>query len=360
MRMTKINALIFSIVTSFMLFTGTLAPVSAATPSPISQSKGVSLTTSPIVSELSAKPGTSTTTTLQVMNNTTAPLQINLVVQTFRAYGTSGKAQIITPKSGDSFINWVTFSKDNFVAQPGVWTPIQMTINVPSYAGLGYYYAILFKPSIPIAQGKHLNTFKSSNAILVLLNAQSSNEKPKLELTSFTSEKHIYEYLPATFDVTVHNVGNIFLPPSGNIFISKSNEFSNKNVLSTLDINPAQGNVLPGSNRIYTSQWTDGAPVFVPKTLGSQPITDSQGNTIYQLKWNFDKNKFRFGKYYAKLVLVYNNGTRDVPTVSVVSFWVIPWKLIILAILILVTIGGLIYAVFHLLKKSKKQSKWRA
>jgi hypothetical protein len=34
--------------------------------------------------------------------------------------------------------------------------------------------------------------------------------------------------------------------------------------------------------------------------------------------------------------MVYDNGTRDVPMEAYVSFWVVPWRVIIFAILILV------------------------
>jgi hypothetical protein len=34
--------------------------------------------------------------------------------------------------------------------------------------------------------------------------------------------------------------------------------------------------------------------------------------------------------------MVYDNGTRDVPMEAYVSFWVVPWRVIIFAILIIV------------------------
>jgi hypothetical protein len=360
--MTKLKTLMISLFTIGIFSIMVALPVSAASlinPAPATQSKGVSLTTSPVYTVLTAKPGTSVSSTIQVMNNTSTPLNITMQVQTFRNGGTGGQAQIITPGAGQGFIKWVTFSQNSFTAQPGVWTPVQMTIDVPTYAGLGYYFAILVKPSTTIAGGNHTNTLKSSNAVLVLLNAQTNNEQLKIALTSFTSAKHIYEYLPAEFNVSVYNNGNIFLAPYGNIFISKTSNFSK--IIDVLPVNAEQGNVLPGATRIYTSTWSDGFPVFVPKTLGGQPVTDSSGKKIYQLQYNFSQNsKFRFGKYYAKVVLVYNNGTRDVPQTAIVSFWVIPWKIIILLIIFIAIIVGTIYLLIRLSRKVKKQTKWQA
>jgi len=46
-------------------------------------------------------------------------------------------------------------------------------------------------------------------------------------------------------------------------------------------------------------------PVFAPRQAGGQPLTDKNGKPIEQLNWNFAQaNRLRFGKYYAKMVLV--------------------------------------------------------
>jgi hypothetical protein len=42
----------------------------------------------------------------------------------------------------------------------------------------------------------------------------------------------------------------------------------------------------------------------------------------------------RFGHYTAHLVMVYDDGNRDVPLEAYVSFWVIPWRLVIGLIII--------------------------
>lgn len=351
--MIKLRTLIFSVTLGFVL------ALSGSLPAWTLSAQGSSLTTSPISVDLTAKPGTSVSTTLQVMNNNPLPVNINLQTDTFRASGTTGQAQILVPGPSDDFINWVTYSQNNFIAQPGIWNQVKMTISLPSYAALGYYFAVLFKPSVVSHTGNHTTLLKGSNAILVLLNAESSNEHAKVTVTSFTSDKKIYEYLPATFSIKVYNNGNIYLPPHGNIFISSDSNF--KTIIDSLNINAASGNVLAGTSRIYSVQWTDGFPVFVPRTIAGQTVQNKQGNPVEQLKWDFSQtNKFRFGKYYAKMVLVYNNGTQDVPITATVSFWIIPWKLILLFILFIACIVGLVILVIYLSHKVRKQTKWRA
>jgi hypothetical protein len=47
-----------------------------------------------------------------------------------------------------------------------------------------------------------------------------------------------------------------------------------------------------------------------------------------QINWN-KLTSFRIGRYTANLLLVYDNGTRDVPMQSTITFWILPWKVIL-------------------------------
>jgi hypothetical protein len=75
--------------------------------------------------------------------------------------------------------------------------------------------------------------------------------------------------------------------------------------------------------------------------------------------WDWGKaQNFRFGKYTAKAIVVYNDGQRDIPIEAAIEFWVIPWKLL-LAVLIIAAL--LVVGVVTILKKtvllSKKSNK---
>jgi hypothetical protein len=294
---------------------------------------GSSLTTTPVSSVLHTTPGHPVSTTIGIENNTLEPYKISLELQTFRPYGTDGQAQIVKPNQNAPYVNWVHFSEDNFIAQPNAWEKVQMTIDPPSTAGLDYYYAVLVRPTPLSGSTKNIG-LNGYNAVLVLLDIESPNAKAQLTVNSFSTSHGLYEYLPATFNIAVRNTGNVFLAPQGDIFISRTKDF--KHLLSTIPINSSQGNVIPGSERVYSQKWTSGFPAFVQNTVDGQPVTDGNGDPVEHLNWNFTQaNQLRFGKYYAKMAFVYNNGTSDVPVQAVVAFWVIPWK-ILTAIVILV------------------------
>lgn len=341
----------------------TLSTILSAQTTSAAAAPALSLTTTPVSLDLTIHPGTSTTKTLQLMNNTAQPIPINMSLDVFGAYGTTGQAAITAPKASDVSSDYVHFSPSSFIAQPGKWSQVQMTIKLPSNASLGYYFAVIFKPVLANPLVTKSAIIKGSNAVLVLVDTQSSNEVRQVEIGNFSVSKKLYEYLPATFTVSIHNTGNIFLAPTGDIFISRSSNLTH--ALTTLSVNAGSGNVLPNSYRNFQEVWSDGFPVFQDKLVNGHVVTDKKGNDILKLKWNFaDSNKFRFGKYYAGLTLIYNNGTRTIPLTAVVSFWVIPWKLLLLALIPLLlvlygfwSIGRAIYRRLKRLKKANKASK---
>ena len=292
---------------------------------------GSYLTTSPISVDLTIKPGQSQSTTLAVQNDSSVPETITVKLDKFAANGNFGMASISNPTKTDPSVSWVHFSQTSFVAQPGVWNNITMSVSVPNYASLGYYYAVLFIPKSSQTSPTVNNQIKGANAIFVLLDTNSTNEAKQLSLTSFSSVSGLYQFLPATFNILAKNIGNIHLVPQGDVYISRT---LNGKVIDTLDINSGLGNILPFSSRQFSVSWTDGLPSFEVKKIAGQALTKKNGQTVQQLRWNFSEplSKIRFGKYYAHLVLVYNNGNHDVPINAYLTFWVIPWKLILIVL----------------------------
>ncbi|MFI5271313.1 MAG: hypothetical protein ACHQT9_04710, partial [Candidatus Saccharimonadales bacterium] len=166
-----------------------------------------------------------------------------------------------------------------------------------------------------------------------------------ISVANFSANKHVYEYLPVNFSVTLHNQGNIYLAPSGDIFISRNSDMSHS--IATIPFNSSGANILPSSNRVFKNSWNDGFPVFVPKLV--------KGNTVYSLSWNFkNANNLRFGKYYAQMAVSYSDGTNIRLITSKISFWVIPWFLILVGTIVCIlvavglwTLGRIIYKRFQ-------------
>lgn len=304
---------------------------------------GFNLTTSPLPVSLTAEPGTTVTTPIRVQNTGTEAVRIKVSLMKFSAYGSTGQPQIETAGPNDEFIKWASFSQNSFIAEPNVFHTVTMTIKVPKTAGFGYYYAAVFSQDnadVKVPAGTRQNKVNGAVATLLLLDVKAPNEKRELKVTQFTSEKKMYQYLPATFTIKAKNTGNVHVVPSGNVFISRDQ----KTNLAVLDINKGQGNILPNSTRVFEVQWYDGFPVYQTKRVNDQVVSDKRGKPVQTLQWNLNRlSHLRIGKYYARMVLVYNDGKQDVPIEGVVSFWVIPWGLIFSVILIPLVPAVLVY-----------------
>lgn len=319
--------------------------VLAATPAP---SEGFNIITSPLPIKLKTKPGQTVETELRMKNQGSQPETIKVGLMKFGATGDTGQPNLFDLTSKDTYASWVHFSPSQFVAEPGVWKSVKMTINVPSDAALGYYLAVTFSRASQPGESK-ATSVKGAVATMVLLDVDSPNAKRELQLVSFSSTKGLYEYLPTTFEVKVRNTGNIFLSPSGNIFITQRGK-----AVDTLNVNEAGGSVLPKSNRVFVVKWKDGFPVFEDKIVDGKPVPGKHG-LEQTLKWDIkNAGKLRIGRFNAKLLMVYDNGKQDVPIEATLNFWVIPWKIILLLLIILAVIG---YGVYNLSKSAVKKTK---
>ena len=308
-----------------------LVAVLIFTPSSHAQTSGVNLTTSPLPISLSMTPGSTTTTDVRVQNSASQTQRIKVSLMKFSAYGEEGKPALSERQPGDDYFDWVSFSPSSFEAPPNQWTTVKMTIKAPKTAAFGYYYAVVFSPADQTPSGEG-NVLLGSSAVLVLLDVKSPNAKRSAKIADFSVDRKSYEFLPVDFRVRLHNDGNVHLLPAGTIYIKRGGK-----QVAAIPFNPGSGNILPGSYRVYTSSWKDGFPVYVAKEDNGKILT-KDGKPVRELKWDFSKlPKLKFGHYTANLLVVYDDGTRDVPLEATVSFWVVPWRVIGFIVLV----GGL-------------------
>jgi hypothetical protein len=308
---------------------------------------GINLQISPLPIELNTKPGTSAKTDLRVRNvgNKTEKLQVRLLAVT---EDNNGQVHLSNPKPGDEWAKWVSFDRQTFDAPSNQWQNIKMTINVPKTAAFGYYFAVEYLRATEVAPQPGKAVARGAVATFILLNADAAGAKREAQIDSFLADKKSYEFLPANFTVKVKSTGNVHVAPYGNIFIAKGGK-----QVGVVDVNGNRGNILPKGSRFFEANWHDGFPVYQVKSgPDGQPLLDKKGNPERSLKWDFSHaNRLRFGHYTAHLVMVYDNGQRDVPMEATVSFWIIPWR--VLGILLIVAIFVLV-GLWSTFGKSKK------
>ena len=265
------------------------------------------VTVSPVFFDLSVNPGGSISDTIRVRNNSDTPLPVKVEVK--RMTGDETGALTFNDENSDGSLNWITFPETNITLTPLEYTNIPFTINVPEDAAYGYYYTINLTQ-----QGASQETsgaaISGAAAVPILLNVRKDGAQAKIEIESFEVAKYLNETLPVNFSVKLANTGNVHVRPRGNIFISGSGQEN----ITSIDINPNGAAIIPDTTREFEASWFDGFIVREVVMDGDQPKVDENGNPQTHLKINWNKlTDMRFGKYTANLLVVYDDGTRDVP-----------------------------------------------
>jgi hypothetical protein len=311
---------------------------------------GINLQISPLPIELNTKPGTSASSDLRVRNvgTKTEKLQVRLLAV---SEDNNGKVHLTNPKPNDEWAKWVSFDRQTFDAPSNQWQTIKMKVNVPKTAAFGYYFAVEYLRATEVAPQPGKAVARGAVATFILLNADAPGAKREAQIASFTADRKSYEFLPANFTIKVRSTGNVHVAPYGNIFIAKGGK-----QVSSVNVNADKGNILPSGSRFFSSSWSDGFPVYQTKNgPDGQPLLDKKGNPAKSLKWDFSHaNRLRFGHYTAHLVMVYDNGQRDIPMEATVSFWVIPWRLIGSIIALIALIAALVAYIVILRRRLKR------
>ena len=313
-----------------LLFFVIVVPVHAQTIAPMR------LTVSPVFINLATDPGGSASAQIRISNDGVIKEQLSVGVKKFAAGRDGERPIIVEPGKDDDFLKWITFSKNDFSIEPGETKTISLTVNTPKNAALGYYYLVTFERSGSGGRGGNAISLNGITAVPVLLEVNSPNAERALSITRFYTDHFINEYLPVGFNVQIKNEGNVHVVPVGDIFIDQGTE---KNI-AVLPMNPGRSNVLPQTKRTFYSVWDDGFIVRKQKQDGDR--------LTWKTEWDFSKaDKFRIGRYTAHVIVIYDNGQRDVPIEAMLSFWIIPWKIILIAVVILILI---VYGLFSIIR----------
>lgn len=295
----------------------------------------VQVSPSPLIAKLT--PGKQTVLDLRINNTGPQKEKFIMELRDFTVAEDTGEVTIGTqaPELVESF---VSFEKPDFTLEPGEWLTQKVIINTPESAGFSYNFAIIVKRDGTVIPENGGAALQGSVAVFTLLNVERPDAVSKLEIEKVVSSRRVYEYVPSELTITIKNTGNTIVSPKGNIFYSRKE--SDAEPIDALIINETGGNILPGSSRTFTVKWTNGFPVW------------NEDNGQKKLVWDYSKlSSFRIGKYTGKVIVIYDDGARDVPLEASVSFWVIPWKILGIGLII---IALLCIGIFTLIKKALK------
>jgi hypothetical protein len=284
-------------------------PKAAPTPPPTNTNAGQALEIAPPVITLSADPGKSIKTQISLRDISSTNLLVKGQVNDFVAAGEDGTPKILLDDADTnnpfSIKGWVSPLPDLLMI-PKQIKNLPVTINVPANASPGGHYGVIrFTATPPELKGTGVS-LSASLGSLVLINV-SGDVKESMNVQEFTvthkgKAGKLFESAPVSFTEKLKNTGNTHEQPTGQVVVKDM--FGKK--IGAVNVNLPPRNVLPNSVRKF-----------------EQPLDSSVIG-----------NKKLFGRYTADLVVTY--GAKKQTTSSSLSFWIIPYRLVIAVILVLI------------------------
>lgn len=305
-----------------------------------------SITVSPSFLLLNTNPGQSTTGTVRIQNNGSQIQNLTVGFLKIKPATSGDQLDLEQVDPNDPFLTWASLDKDHLEIAPGRSETVQLTINAPTEAALGYYYALSLQDTNTAVAGDDNTVVTGATAVPILLEVVVPEAKRDIQIVDYSVTHNFYDYLPTTFRITLKNTGNVHVAPRGNIFINKAKDKNAATAIATLDVNndSAGGYILPGSTRVFTASFTDGFPHY------NEPETSKNDR---HLVWDFSKaDTLRIGKYEGTLVLVYDNINQDESVEGIVYFWVVPWELILGGL-------GITLVLYNLKSIFQRIKRWR-
>lgn len=302
----------------FIISLSVFAAISISSASFAEEESGQALEIAPPLISLRADPGETIKTQISIRDISKGSLIVNGEVNDFGAGGEGGIPKISVEsleKSPHSITDWVE-PLGQLALEPSQIEQLPITINVPANASPGGYYGVIRFT----AKAGELDTsgvaLSASIGALVFIRV-NGDAKEGLEILELSASKDnrkgwFFDSKPIGFSMRVKNTGNVQEQPVG--IVAVKDMFGN--LLANLVINEDRNYILPDSVRSFDADY---------------PLDET----------NIGK-RVLFGLYTAELTTKYGENNQEVT--QKITFFVLPWKIILGVIVLLAAlIGGFRY-----------------
>jgi len=300
-------------------------------PADQAQAQQVGIKISPVRLEELADPGETIRREISVTNISDDTKTLYAYLSDFRAADESGKPELVAPGTEDGYFlaSWIDITAEGIEFAAGETKTVPFAINIPGNVGPGGYYgAILFGTVPPRLQIESEDkgagmSFSQQVGTLVLLQVKGeANEEARIR--EFTTDKSVYNTpFNANFLIRVENIGNVHVKPVGRIVIE--NMFGKE--IDEIDVNFEGSNVLPNSIRRYQTEWSG--------------------------ENGFGRYRALLGMSYGTAVSLGGQGKQSL--FSELTFWIIPWRMIVPILVTLVFILAIFILLVRLYKHKAVQ-----
>jgi hypothetical protein len=263
-------------------------------------SAGVSIT--PGLIEKPADPGQQLVEEFKVTNLSSQEQTYYLMVRDISGVKDGGApiyADENAEKTGYEMSEWVQLGMTEVTLAPKQEQAIPVTINVPASATPGSHFGGIFV-SLEPPRMRTIGATVGFDVANILSIRISGDALESLQIRSFATDKYVYGSPEVQFKAKLQNKGNVLARPYGPLVVT--NMFGKE--VANMTFNEQLGGVFPQTTRDFQMAWTDRGTAF--------------------------------GRYEARLSLVYGEDGNQLNTVSsVISFWVLPWNIIKPALIVL-------------------------
>jgi len=288
----------------------------------------LNLGTSPSSEKLQLQPGETHDGEIVVWNLSEETTLYNIYIRGFRQIENQPGTAIMFTEEEEarapySAADWVTVSKESINLVPNRNEKIFYKIKVPEDVTKGEYTVII--AFISDIEEELLGTaaFTSLSSGTPILVRVGDEFVESAELLEFTTDKKFYETPTVRFQTRVNNLGDTHITPIGEIVLT--NIFNQE--VGKIPFNENAQSILRDNAAEYETPWDYGSFLSKDKKLILGPIE-------------------------ANLILMYRSFQPGfAPLDATTSFWILPWKYIVLILIIIITT----VVVLRLRKKKKNQ-----
>ncbi|MCX6733892.1 MAG: hypothetical protein NTX63_03695 [Candidatus Peregrinibacteria bacterium] len=276
------------------------------------------LTISPVKMEISGKPGQTVQGELTLFNEEAKTKTLYASTNNFESRGETGTPFFLPERTG--LATWIKV-QDSVVIKSNEEKKIPFSVEIPKTAEPGgYFSAILWATTPPQAKkGSQVGVGGKLGVLVMLKVAGAVKEGGGLLEFGTKDAQNFFSAAPITFAYRFNNTGGDRVVPKGDIMLTNFGFGGAK-----LSANEKEASVLPDSARKIEVTWGD-------EKLASQKagFFGMAGR-----EWS----DFHMGWYTAKLNLGWGAATHKA-VVAEYRFFVIPWQLILVIIVVLGAIG---------------------
>lgn len=293
--------------------------------------KAQALTITPIRIEVNGDPGKTLSAKITLINEKDTPETLYSSYANFEAQGETGEPSFVNPKEGLG--TWIT-AEPSIVIAPKEQKEVTFKITIPANAEPGGYFGALFwGNTAPPKDGENAVNigYKTAELILLTVNGEIKQGGAILQYGTKNNQK-FYTALPVSFMYRFQNTGNDRVKPNGTITLR--NFLGIK--VATIPANKVDGNVLPKGVRKFESAWQKG-------TLSDSPDVSAPRNFFDNV--GYEWNNFAFGYFSSNLNIEF--GADKQSATAKTGFWVFPWQLLIVIIILIFIAWFIIKTALH-------------